>query len=452
MFKCTSYISALAANLCKFSFKNNDSTFSCIPQTATDNPHCSICLRHPVSSNFPNLVSMSSSFSTTSLPPPSTPPHTNHSNQCLMENQNLRLPLAVVYSLFFLFGLVGNLVALWMFFFLRSSNNSVRLFLINCAVADLVLLACLPFRIFYHLKGNQWLLGSLACKMVGNLFYMNMYISIMLLGFISLHRYLRLKVKGKSRQGMTVKLLGHRYPWSWVACGTLWSLSVIMMVPMIVTAEDEEESGKCFQFKPRSGNAKGKAIFNIFLVAFFWLVFIMLMVSYVKIASKLLRVSREKPDLPNARRYQQSARKSLFILFLFIVCFGPYHTFRPIYIFYQINDNQPCDILQMVDRTNELVLLLSAFNSCLDPFMYFLLSGSVRKSTFRIPRHRLSTRQLFLQDGTSNSSTIEYRRSCVPVVLANPPPCHPQNKHLQQLHPSKHNPDNTSTYEPTVIK
>lgn len=363
---------------------------------------------------------MSSSFSTTSLLPPSTPTHTNYSRPCMMESTKFDLFLAVVYSLFFFVGLVGNLVALWVFFFLRSSNNSVRLFLINCAVADLVLLACLPFRIFYHLKGNQWLLGSLACKMVGNLFYMNMYVSIMLLGFISLHRYLRLTVKGRARQDMTVKLLGHRYPWSWVACGTLWSLSLIGMVPMIVTAEDQEQSNKCFQFKLRSGNAKGKAIFNIFLVSFFWLVFIMLLVSYVKIASKLVRVSRNKPDLPNARRYQQSAKKSLFILFLFILCFGPYHTFRPIYIFYQLNENQPCDILQMVDQTNELVLLMSAFNSCLDPVMYFLLFGSVRKSTLQTLGHRLGNRLLFLQDGTSNSST-ECRRSSGPVVLPNTP-------------------------------
>lgn len=335
-----------------------------------------------------------------------------------MEDQNFRLALAVIYSLFFFFGLVGNLAALWVFFFLRSSNNSVRLFLINCAVADLILLVCLPFRISYHLNGDQWVLGPLVCKIVGNLFYMNMYNSIALLGFISLHRYLRLKGKGRARHGITVKLLGHRCPWSWVACGTLWSLSLVGLVPMVVMAEDKEHSHKCFQFKMRSGNAKVKAIFNVFLVAAFWLVFIMLVVSYVKIASKLLRVSREKPDLPNAGRYQQSAKKSFFVLSLFTVCFGPYHAFRPVYIFYQISNNQPCEALQMADRTNEVVLLLSAFNSCLDPVMYFILSSSVRKSTLKKIGHRLGNR---LQDGTSNSSTTEWRRSSAPMVLPNTP-------------------------------
>lgn len=336
-----------------------------------------------------------------------------------MEDPDLRLPLAIVYSLFFVFGLVGNLAALWVFLFLRSSRNSVRVFLINCAVADLVLLACLPFRVFYHLNGNQWLMGSVACKLVGNLFYMNMYISITLLALISLHRYLKLGGSGRARRGVAVMLWRCRCPFSWVACGAIWSLSLIALVPMIFTAEDVENSGKCFQFKMRRSSAKGKAVFNALLVVFFWLVFTMLVFCYTKVASQLLRVSRERPDLPNAHRYQRSAKKSFFVLFLFVVCFAPYHAFRPFYIYYQINDPGRCKILQMVDRINEVVLLLSAFNSCLDPIMYFLLSGSMRKTTLRTLGHRLGNRLLFLQE--SNSSTTEFRRTSVPTVLPNNP-------------------------------
>lgn len=326
----------------------------------------------------------------------------------------LRVPLAVIYSLFFIFGLVGNIFALWVFLCLHTSHNSVRVFLINCAVADLVLLACLPFRVFYHLNGNQWILGPATCKLVGNLFYMNMYISITLLGLISLDRYMRLKGKGRARRGMRLRLFGCNRPWSWVACAALWSLSLLAAIPMIATAEDKEGGNKCFQYKKRR-SAKGKAYFNALLVLLFWLVFLMLVVSYAKIASQLLKASRDKPDFPNAQRYQRTAKKSFFVLFLFTICFGPYHAFRPIYILSQLSDNSSCDYLMMVDRTNEVMLLFSAFNSCLDPVMYFLLSGSVRKSALRALGLQLGTRL----DATTNSSTTEYRRTSVPMVLPN---------------------------------
>ncbi|XP_034403867.1 probable G-protein coupled receptor 34 [Cyclopterus lumpus] len=382
----------------------------------------------PTNSSLPTSTSslplpMSPLFSATSLLPSSSPfsvsPASPNQTGCSFDDAALRLPLAVLYSLFFVFGLVGNLFALWVFLFLHSSRNSVRVFLINCAVADLVLLACLPFRVFYHVHGNQWVLGSVVCSMVGNLFYMNMYISITLLGLISLDRYVRLKGKGRARRGARMTLWGCSRPWSWVACGALWGLSLAALVPMIATSEDRENSGKCFQYKPRSSKAKGKAYFNAVLVLLFWLVFVMLVVSYAKIASRLLRASRDKPDLPNAHRYVRTAKKSFFVLFLFTVCFGPYHAFRPVYILSQLSEAGSCDYMQLVDRTNEVMLLFSAFNSCLDPVMYFLLSGSVRKTALRALGHRLGNRLVFLNDATSNSSTAEVRRPSAATTLPN---------------------------------
>ncbi|XP_051284118.1 probable G-protein coupled receptor 34 [Dicentrarchus labrax] len=346
-------------------------------------------------------ASMSSSFSATS--PFSISNSSSPNQNCSFDDKALRMPLAVLYSIFFIFGLIGNLFALWVFLFLPSSRNSVRVFLINCAVADLVLLACLPFRVFYHVNGNKWVLGSVACKMVGNLFYMNMYISITLLGFISLDRYLKLQGKGRTRRGMELTLFGQSWPWSWVACGALWGLSLVGLVPMIFMAEDKDFTDKCFQYKQRKSKAKGKAYFNGVLVMFFWLIFIMIVVSYAKIACQLLKVSRDKPDLPNAQRYGRTAKKSFFVLFLFTICFGPYHAFRPVYIASQLS-SASCDYLQLVDRTNEVMLLFSAFNSCLDPVMYFLLSGSVRKIALQTLGHRFGNRFPFLNDATSNSS------------------------------------------------
>lgn len=378
------------------------------------------------SSNSSHVILMSSSYLATSLPPSHTSLSTNETTQCTCEDPSLRVPLAIVYSLFFFFGLVGNLFALWVFLSLHSSHNSVRVFLINCAVADLVLLACLPFRIFYHINRNQWLLGSVACKMVGNLFYMNMYISITLLGFISLDRFLRLRGKSRVRRGMKLTLWGRSWPRSWVACGVLWGLSLILLIPMIAKSEDKEHSGKCFHFKMRSGKGKVKAYINAILVVAFWLIFFMLFVSYMKIALQLLRLSRDKPQLPNAHRYQQTAKKSFFVLFLFTVCFAPYHAFRPFYILSQLSENTSCDHLQMVDRTNEVMLLFSAFNSCLDPIMYFLLSGSVRKTALQVLGHRLGNRPLFRTDGMSNSSTTEFRRPSVLMTLPNTPSVTPR--------------------------
>ncbi|XP_043965763.1 probable G-protein coupled receptor 34 [Gambusia affinis] len=347
---------------------------------------------------------------------PYSSPNATIEPNCTLDSASLRLPLAVFYLLFFVLGLVGNLFALWVFLFLHSKHNSVQVFLINCAVADLVLLACLPFRVFYHLKGDHWVLGTVACRLVGNGFYMNMYISILLLGLISLDRYVRLRGRGTARRSLWGRLCGHKQLWSWVVCGTIWSIFLMGAMSMAVTKEDKDFSGQCFEYRHRR-NVAWKAYLNAMLVVLFWLVFIMMVISHAKIASKLLQLSQKKPELPNASKYKRTAKKSFFVLFLFTVCFAPYHIFRPVYIHSQINSGECSTYLGMVNSINEIMLLLSTFNSCLDPVMYFLLSGSVRRTTLRVLGRRFCNRCQYLQDVALNSSTIDYRRGSAPLAL-----------------------------------
>ncbi|XP_010888268.2 probable G-protein coupled receptor 34b [Esox lucius] len=333
---------------------------------------------------------------------------THSSPSCPPDDGSLMIPLAILYSVLFVLGLAGNVLALWVFLHVHSKKNSIRVFLINTALADLLLVICLPFRVFYHSKGNHWDLGSTLCKVVGNLFYMNMYISITLLGLISVDRYLKIqRCRWRSSSPQANR-------WSAALCGTIWMLALVSVLPMIVLKEGNEETNRCFQYKQRQ-HAKWKAYFNLFLVGVFWIVFVCLVVSYGKIAVKLLRTSRNKPDLPNAPHYNRTAKKSFFVLFLFTVCFVPYHIVRVFYIVSQITDTS-CFWRGVADKANEVALLLSALNSCLDPVMYFLLSASVRKETLRLLNHVF---QLSNLGGSGSASSAD----CGRILVEEPTVC-----------------------------
>ncbi|XP_026152017.1 putative G-protein coupled receptor 34b [Mastacembelus armatus] len=287
----------------------------------------------------------------------------------------LRIPLSVFYSIIFVLGLVGNLVALWVFFCVHPKKNSVRVFLINAAFADLLLVVCLPFRILYHSQANIWKLDPILCKVAGNLFYMNMYMSIILLGLISVDRYLKIN-RGKRMQ---CRLWSTK--WSTALCAVIWTVSFAFILVLLVS-NNQPPLNRCFHYKQLL-NEKWKAYVNIFVLVIFWVVFISLVVSYGKIAFKLRRTSKQKPDLPNATCYARTAKKSFFILFVFTVCFVPYHMVRVFYIKTQITETS-CYWRDVANKANEVALLLSAFNSCLDPVMYFLLCSSVRKEVQRL--------------------------------------------------------------------
>ncbi|XP_059896289.1 probable G-protein coupled receptor 34 [Gadus macrocephalus] len=297
---------------------------------------------------------------------------------CPSDTSSLRIPLTLFYALFIVLGLAGNLLALWVFLRDRSKQGSVHVLLVNVALSDLLLVPCLAFKVWYH--GMRWEPGATMCHVVRNFFYMNMYISIVLLGLISVDRYVKI-----SRGGVPLQRprgLAMRCGWRTAACALIWALALALTLLMTLLGEETTKLNRCFQYKELQ-HSKWKGYLNLMLVVVFWISYSCMVVCYVKIAFKLLRTSKEKPDLPNAARYARTAKKSFFILVLFTVCFVPLHIVRVFYIVTQITDTS-CYWRGVVDQANEVALLFSALNSCLDPIMYFLLSSSMRKQLMRL--------------------------------------------------------------------
>ncbi|NWX17697.1 GPR34 protein, partial [Aegotheles bennettii] len=302
---------------------------------------------------------------------------------CLVDDKSLSLALIVFYSIIFVVGLVGNIIALFAFLCIHQKRNSIQVYLLNVAVADLLLIFCLPFRILYHVNKNTWMFGLILCKIVGTLFYMNMYISIVLLGLISLDRYIKINKSVKRPKMLTTTRSIH-------ICCTVWALAltgfIVVVAPSFVKSEDSN-STMCFHYRNKH-NAKTEAILNYITVIIFWIVFFLLILSYVKIAKNLLTISKKRANFPNAGKYTQTARNSFIVLIIFTICFVPYHTFRFVYITSQLQ-NPPCYWKKTIHICNEVMLIFSSFNSCLDPVMYFLMSRSVRKTVFQLICRRL---------------------------------------------------------------
>ncbi|NXJ75046.1 GPR34 protein, partial [Trogon melanurus] len=321
-----------------------------------------------------------------------------NNDSCPLDDTSLSLALIVFYSIICVMGLVGNIVALFAFLCIHQKRNSIQVYLLNVAVADLLLIFCLPFRILYHVTKNTWNFGLILCKIVGTLFYMNMYISIVLLGLISLDRYIKINKSVKRPKMLTTTRSIH-------ICCVVWAIALtgflIVVAPSFFKSKDSN-STMCFHYRSKQ-NAKTEAIINYIIVMIFWIVFFLLILSYVKIAKNLLKISRKRANFPNAGKYTQTARNSFIVLIIFTICFVPYHMFRFVYITSQLQ-NPSCHWKEIIHKCNEVMLIFSSFNSCLDPVMYFLMSRSVRKAVFQ-----LICRRLHGDSGLTLESTSEIK-------------------------------------------
>ncbi|XP_007521177.2 probable G-protein coupled receptor 34 [Erinaceus europaeus] len=338
-----------------------------------------------------------------------TPLLTSHSNQrahdlagtsnftnCTMDEKLLSGVLTTFYSVIFIMGLVGNIIALYVFLGIHRKRNSIQIYLLNVAIADLLLIFCLPFRIMYHINQNKWTLGVVLCKVVGTLFYMNMYISIILLGFISLDRYIKINRSIHQRKAITTRQ-------SIYICCTVWTVAFVGFLTMITLTikKGDLNSTLCFHYRDKL-QEMGEAIFNFILVVMFWLIFLLIILSYIKIGKNLLRISKRRSKFPNSAKYATTARNSFIVLIIFTICFVPYHVFRFAYISSQLKVSS-CYWREVAHKTNEIMLVLSSFNSCLDPVMYFLMSSNIRKIMCQLLSRR------FQGEASRSESTSEFK-------------------------------------------
>lgn len=89
-------------------------------------------------------------------------------------------------------GLLGNIVALWIFCFKLKAWNPNNLFLFNLVIADFLVLLSLPLRIDALLRGH-WVFGDGLCRLNLFLMFSNRSASIGLMTVVAIYRYFKVR-------------------------------------------------------------------------------------------------------------------------------------------------------------------------------------------------------------------------------------------------------------------
>ncbi|XP_066570926.1 G protein-coupled receptor 34 like [Amia ocellicauda] len=291
-----------------------------------------------------------------------------HNNvSCEIQDGSLSLVLPTCYSVIFIIGLLSNIVALSVFFFKKRTKTCISVYMKHLAIADFFLVLCLPVRIYYHNSPGPYFL----CKTVGIFFYINMYASILFLTLISLDRYLKI-----IKPVWVFKI--QKVKWGQRMTCAVWVVLFSGMFPFFLENNESHPcSGTCFHFH-RKGLVGG--IINLIVVGLFFLLAFLFLGFYGKIAIKLKSMSLGNAPQKTKQRKNIAIIKTFVVPIIFTLCFMPYHVLRVPYVLSQMDIIKGLSARQTLHVLNELVLCLSALNSCLDPIIYFFLSYTFRKT------------------------------------------------------------------------
>ncbi|KFV70603.1 G-protein coupled receptor 35, partial [Dryobates pubescens] len=148
----------------------------------------------------------------------------NVSSTCNVTNlelyDHIRLIEFVLYNLIFFFGALFNVLALWVFCKMKKWTET-RVYAINLVFADCFVICTLPFVAYFLWNKSA---RSELCQVIEAMYLINMVMSIYVISFISIDRYIAIKYPLKARTFRSPSKAA-------LLCGLLW-LSVIIGVTL----------------------------------------------------------------------------------------------------------------------------------------------------------------------------------------------------------------------------
>ncbi|KAM6258076.1 G-protein coupled receptor 171 [Porphyrio hochstetteri] len=278
-------------------------------------------------------------------------------------------PFTYFYYLIFLMGFIGSCFALWAFTQKGHKQKCMSIYLINLLTADFLLTLALPVKIIVDLGIASWKLRIFHCQVTACFIYLNMYLSIIFLGFVSMDRCLQLMHSSKIyriQEPGFAKMLS----------AVVWTMVLLITVPNmaipIKTIEERPGVG-CIDFKTKFG--RDWHVFTNFICTAIFLNF-----SAVILISNFLAVRQLYRN-----KYSESyanVKKALINILLvtagYLLCFVPYHIVRIPYTLSQSDAITSCSLKQALFKAKESTLLFAVSNLCFDPILYYHLSKSFR--------------------------------------------------------------------------
>ncbi|XP_053728923.1 P2Y purinoceptor 13-like isoform X2 [Synchiropus splendidus] len=297
----------------------------------------------------------------------------NTSIKCSRDTSVTSVVFPCLYSLLFIVALVLNSLAAWTFFRIPSTSTFV-VFLKNVVVADFLMTLTIPVRILSD-AGVATQIRAFHCRYSAVLFYITMYISIILLGLISLDRYLKIvRPFGKSvlqrvRVGQMISV-------------TVWAVVFSLALPNCILSNQPPKiikgKLKCSSMKSQLGLYWHEG-FNYFGQVIFWCTLLLMVVCYTFISKKVYESYKASKSSSQAANRRIKA-KVFVVVGVFFICFAPYHFARVPYTLTQTrNAVSHCQAQNALYIAKETTLWLSASNVCLDPLIYVFLCEVFRK-------------------------------------------------------------------------
>lgn len=287
--------------------------------------------------------------------------------EMLCEKEDVRdftkIFLPVLYTLVFITGVAGNSMVVAIYAYYKTKKSNTDVYIMNLAIADLLLLFTLPFWVVNAIHG--WALGRVMCKATSALYTMNFSSSMLFLAGISVDRYMAV-ARAQSRQ--------KRNNQCWVICLSIWVAAILLSIPELVfnTTKEHGKRHMCLPVFSTDLAKFMKAFIQILeIVLSFAVPFLVMAACYTAMARTLIKA-------PNTRK-SRPLKVLMAVVGVFIATQLPYNVVklcRALDIIYTWIAS--CQMSKTIDVAIQVTQTIALLHTCLNPILYVFMGASFK--------------------------------------------------------------------------
>ncbi|XP_063797700.1 urotensin-2 receptor-like [Pseudophryne corroboree] len=322
--------------------------------------------------------------------------------------------IGILLSLMCVAGVVGNFYTLVVMCISMTTFTSMYIHIVNLALADLLYLSTIPF-IVHNSFVKDWYFGEVGCRVLLSLDLLTMHASIFILTIMSTERYIAV-----TKPFDTVRR-SRSYRKS-LACG-VWFFSFLLTLPMMLMIHQEERTLDNGSIRKLCTPIWSDEQYKVYLTVLFTTSILAPGVIIGYLYSRLARaywISQTKSLL---NKELQRSPKHKVILMIFIIVLAFWACFLPFWL-WQLAPLYSQDELRVSVQTeiyvNNLVTCLTYGNSCINPFLYTLLTRNYKeylRNRQRGGRGSLSIRSgAGCQENTAKRSLLVRSQQCTETI------------------------------------
>ncbi|XP_059210571.1 C-C chemokine receptor type 1-like [Centropristis striata] len=259
----------------------------------------------------------------------------------------------------FIFSLFGNGLVLFIIHRFEKLTTVTNILFLNLMFSSVFCMSSLPFRAVY-IQRSDWIFGEAMCKIVGSLYYLSFYSSVLFLTLLTFDRHLAVVYSTGACQ-----VRNQRY--AVISCAVVWLVSGLACIrPMILhkTFKVMGNLTNCDEYHGNLGNINMPLLkqsgFYLQLILFLIFPLVVIIYCYLRIAITVMSSTIVK---------KFKIVRFIFFVGIFFICWTPFNIIELIII--KLHDeSRSCEGSKKLFYALEVTRVMAYAYFCITPIFY----------------------------------------------------------------------------------